>query len=130
MKLLEPGVNAMARLDNGSLHLQVSVDDDSVRSRAAGFNGYERVFALVPERRDGELSWQRQDLSYSGSWSYGGSSRVGGRPQPTYDNHSESLRPDAVDPRTIEEEGIAFGMDTNVGTLWMQTLGDNYRASR
>ena len=127
MKLLENGVNAQARMDAGRLHLQVSVDDASVRQKHAGFNGYERVFALVPEWQAGRVVWQRHDLRYRGSWSYSGSSRAGGTRQPTYDNHGASLQPRSLDPRTISELGIAFGMDTNVGTLWLQTADDNYQ---
>jgi hypothetical protein len=34
---------------------------------------------------------------------------------------------DGVDFDKVQKEGVAFGMETNVGTLYVQRFGDNYR---
>ena len=125
--LLGPGVNAKVKVSLQSLSASMSVDDDAVRARAPGFNGLEQAFVLIPFEQNGSVSWARRNLQYSGSWSYSGSSLVGGTHQPTYDTHTLYLGIGEFDAVAAVKYGVAFGLDTNVGTQWLQTADDNYK---
>ena len=104
-------------LATNKLSLQMRVDDAHVREDNNGFDGMEQVFAIVP-MKDG--SWERFAMGYSGD-------RVdrSGRRE---DLHKRTVTADdGVDFDKVQKEGIAFGMETNVGTLYVQRFGDNYR---
>jgi hypothetical protein len=95
-------------------HLQVEVRDDEIRKQVSGFDGLERVFALVVEGDGGSRNpyrWVRKDLAYTGD--------VNGA-----DVHSFSgfLRPE-----NAHKFGIAFGVETNQGTYWLQTPDQNFK---
>jgi hypothetical protein len=101
--------------------LAVTVDDQQVRRGHPGFDGMERVFALVPRGQPGCTSWQRVELRYNRT--------IPANPQtatPLVDDHEAYLNGDGFDFPAIRREGVAFGMDTNVGTLWLQTRGKNF----
>lgn len=101
------------------LRLEVVVDDAAVAAQVGGFDGLEQVFALVPRRLgDGSLRWESVDVPFVGpelSGYYGEVRR---------DRHeTEWLR--GLDVATARELGVAFGMDTNVGTVWLQGPDEN-----
>lgn len=125
--LLGPGVNVQTKISMQHLSLSVSVDDDAVRNRAPGFDGFERAFALIPFEQGTQVNWVRRELAYGSSWSYSGSSLAGGAHLPTYDMHSVHLGLGEFDVAAAVKYGIAFGLDTNVGTKWLQTADDNYK---
>ncbi len=106
-----------------TVNLGVFLSDDKVRDANPGFDGFERVFALVPQP---DQSWKRVDLAYNPG--YQGTGR---------DNHVASLQAGvngwvtpsgeliSVDYDQLRVQGVAFGMDTNVGTIWLQAPNQN-----
>jgi hypothetical protein len=99
-----------------SMAITVKVDDDAVRRQADGFDGMERPFALVPREVNGQVQWNRVDLGYLGSRleSPNGRKIV-----------DEYMSTGMLDPAAARKYGIAVGLDTNVGTLWLQEPGKN-----
>lgn len=104
--------------------MSVSVPDGQIRAMNPGFDGMEQVFALVP-RPSG--AWDRVDLSYTSSGTTAAMNTGPGNGRYSYvpsDHHETVIA--LVDIKTIRREGIAFGIDTNVGTLWLQAAGKNW----
>ncbi len=111
------------------LSVEVKVNDDQIRHDNPGFDGLESVFALVPRRADGDVRWERHNLAYAGSSRrIVGGELFSGRPQKRDDLHRLHLK--GVDAQTVQELGIAFGAQTNVGTVWAQSLGANFFVGR
>jgi hypothetical protein len=110
---------------NSDVNLSVRVDDKKVRELGVDHDGFEKVFALVPQK-DGD--WKRVDLQYGGS--YG--DRGGGGP---YDNYSLSLSgwKDNVSLDDLRNRGVAFGVEVSgaggkdPSTVWLQGFDDNYK---
>jgi hypothetical protein len=90
------------------LVLKTQVDDDAVRQQADGFDGTERAFALLPRETAGGITWERKDLHWQGA--------LDGR----NDHHWLAVDSSSVDEAAVARHGVAFGLDTNVGTLWLQ----------
>jgi hypothetical protein len=96
------------------LHLEVEVKDAKLRQERPGFDGLEKVFALVP-RFDWvtkTTKWERHNLEYKQSAD--GS-----------DRHSLTMLNNQYDLSLVPKHGIAFGIDTNEGTVWLQAPGQN-----
>jgi hypothetical protein len=92
--------------------LIVEVEDDSIRQQVAGFDGFEKAFALVPFLdNQGLINWNRVELAYS--FTHG-----------DRDVHFLHI-PDGPDKIVIDQYGIAFGLESNVGRLWLQAPGVN-----
>jgi hypothetical protein len=99
---------------HGATALRVEVRDYEVRRQAPGFNGTEQVFALIPrEGAGGQVSWERFDLAYAPPQGY------------RYRSHDEHVAWIDADPQVVRAHGVAFGMETNVGTLWLQEASNN-----
>lgn len=126
-----------ARVTTGALRegqpqltVSVTVDDEKVRSRADHFDGKERPFLLVPTTGAQSIDWKRVEFadgfrrprSFLGAPS--GVDAEGNRVD-TYVDHI-SLRTLNTTPELLAEHGVAFGIDTNVGTLWGQEQGQNH----
>ena len=106
---------SLARFYIGSTQMTVGVDDEQLRKvipKGEHFDGLEKVFALVPDREGAHPKWYRVELAYQG------------KPVGTHDLHGAIVE-NSYGP--IWENGVAFGLDTNVGTVWLQLPGDNYR---
>jgi hypothetical protein len=96
------GVQRAATLDD-ALHLSVTVDTATfAREEVPGYDGHGQAFALVPNGSQ----WERVSL-------------VG-------DAHLAAVvsNPDRT---TIAAKGIAFGITTNRGTIWLQDPHGNLR---
>lgn len=98
------------------LKISADVEDKVIRQQADGFDGLERVFALIPEERNGEVQWHRQDLAYQRTEQQ--RSGYYAQNEHTVDKHEARLVD--VDREAIKKHGIKMGMETNVGTLWLQ----------
>jgi hypothetical protein len=95
----------------------VRVNDAKLREQLPGFDGLEKAFMLVPQP-SGE--WKRFELNYSQTY--------GTDLGPRTDIHSFAIpSPFLKDAEinAIRGNGVAFGLETNVGTLWLQDPGDN-----
>lgn len=102
------------------VRLAVVVEDAELQSEYAAFDGFEHVFALVPRRgSDGVVIWEGHNLPYryTSHHGYCGEKRS--------DRHETEWLPD-LDVETIMELGVAFGMDTNVGLVWLQQPNENF----
>jgi hypothetical protein len=105
------------------LQVEVKVNDARLRQQLSSFDGFERVFALVPMRvESGEVKWNRIDLGKFHQ------ERTGFFMQEFLDVHSSHQPLRGIDAEAIREHGIAIGLDTNVGTVWAQSPGENFRA--
>lgn len=104
-------------LEPRSLVVAVDVRDDYVRNQVPGFDGLERVFTLIPKDEAGK-TWARRDLGFLRTIH---SPAIGS----AIDEHLAIVPLDPGDATNIGHQGIAFGMDTNCGTLWFQEPGHN-----
>jgi hypothetical protein len=95
--------------------MAVGIRDQEIRKAAPGFDGYEKAFALVPRYYAGDIMWEKMPLKYAGT-----SGIVEQR-----DYHSLWLDPAKVDLNAIRNHGVAFGVETNVGTFWGQGYAQN-----
>lgn len=97
--------------------LMVKVEDSALRRVLPGFDGLEKAFALLPQP-DGH--WRRVDLKYNGT----SGTELG--PHTDFHTHyvdSPFFSDAEVD--AVRRSGVAFGLETNVGTVWLQDPGDN-----
>jgi hypothetical protein len=95
--------------------LRVEVDDHRLSQQIPGFDGLERLFALVPtetQNPQAPVVWKRYELSYVAT---------------TFGGHDHHWGDAEAIPETVQKYGIAFGMETNRGTYWLQHPGQNFR---
>ncbi|MBK8015052.1 MAG: hypothetical protein IPK13_27345 [Deltaproteobacteria bacterium] len=104
-------------LEPRSLVVAIDVRDDYVRQQVPGFDGLERVFTLIPKDEAGK-TWSRRDLAFLRTVD---SPAIGSH----IDQHLAIIPLEPGDSTHITQHGIAFGMDTNCGTLWFQEKGHN-----
>jgi hypothetical protein len=105
------------------LTVRVEVDDAAIRAQVPGFDGFEQVFVQVPKLQGGSVVWESHALTWKAS-------RMGGYyAQIRYDIH-ESGSIWGVHGPTLEQHGVAVGLNTNVGTLWAQQPGQNFPVTR
>ncbi|MBI5547645.1 MAG: hypothetical protein HY901_27500 [Deltaproteobacteria bacterium] len=104
-----------------TLELKSEVADTYLRSKIGkDFDGFEHVFALVPTK-NGE--WKRFDLNWDRS-----TPSADARIRST-DQHSLTLGTEQFDLEAAREHGVAFGVETNVGTFYLQDYGQNLKPS-
>lgn len=103
-----------------AVKVRVRVDDALLRQAHPGFDGLEHAFVLLPYYdADGLLQWQGHAVPWDRL------SRHGYYSELTADVHeTDWLR--GVDLDAIEAEGVAVGLDTNVGLVWAQAPGANH----
>ncbi len=119
---VSPTVQASSVGGDDQLRLGVKTNDLDIgvalaRRGLGGFNGLEKPFALVPSERDGRVTWWRHELRFRGARQEGLA-------------HHDAFESDVisrVDRRAVEKYGIAFGLETNRGTVWNQEPGENER---
>jgi hypothetical protein len=107
-------------LDNTTreLHLEAAVHDRDVRDRVdPSFDGMERPFAYLPDPTSG--AFVRKYLAYSGT-------APGSGVAPDTDFYELVLKPGAYDLAHAMLHGVAVGLETNVGDVWLQSSGDDY----
>jgi hypothetical protein len=116
------GAEAIANVNEnlyGIMSLSLRTFDARLAAEFPGYDGAsERAFALAPvEKADGSLEWRRFDLPFKG---------VKGEGDAAYGLFHETMGAEAgLAPHVLDREGVAFGLDTNVGTLWLQAPGRN-----
>lgn len=109
------------------LVLEAEFDDKKTRAVLPGFDGYERVFGLVPTRNN-TTAWAGVAMKYTGTI------ERDGKKIDTY--RGECILPNQhgylpggyklmVDIDQARSLGVAFGFDSNVGQHWMQHAGQN-----
>lgn len=113
--IINPAARGTSAHGSNQLTLGMKVNDFAVRQRLHGFDGLERPFALVPSERDGQVTWWRHELRFKHVESEGLASV----------DAYESAPVTNVDRAAIEKYGVAFGMETNRGTVWNQDPGQN-----
>jgi len=101
------------------LTIHVEVDDAALRKQFPAFDGMESAFALVPKQKNGALVWESVALSWKGT------TLKGYYGQTVIDIH-ESGSVWGVDWPTLQANGVAVGLTTNVGTIWAQASGQNW----
>jgi len=119
------------------VRLSVTVNDRVLREipELNGFDNLEKAFALVPTRnKKNEVVWERVDVPYA----YPSADRTGN----SYDNHQTTIKTTSkgsvivVDGQTktvniklddLRKLGVAYGLKTNAGDVWLQYSGDNAR---
>ncbi len=111
-----PGTDLKALVLEGSVN-----DKELAKNLPAGFDGLERPFALYPSWNQDKVEWRRVDLGYISPPNNGNGSFV---PSPTDLYFGEGFVTEQ-DAKLIEQQGVAFGVDTNRGTFWLQGMGDN-----
>lgn len=126
MRIDSSEIGPSATLQGPSVELYAVVDDNNIRKDHPGFDGMEKLFALLPRRVDGNtVTWERYDLRYNGKYVTGD----GSYSQATNEVHDLQLETKTLDLDAIKQYGVAFGADTNVGTIWCQSADDNYGLS-
>lgn len=104
-----------------SVHIEVS--DAALRSAFPSFDGLERAFVMVPKLSSGRVVWESRSLRYSGE------RRRGYYGDIQIDLHdSGSIW--GVDFATLHANGVAIGLETNVGVIWAQPEGKNHPVVR
>jgi hypothetical protein len=104
------------------LWIDIVVDDAAIRRQHPGFDGYERPFVLLPRKdASGAITWERRELAYRGQSQRG---YMALRPVDLYGLASTKLS--SGDLQAVLAEGVAVGLDSNVGTIWAQDAGKNF----
>jgi hypothetical protein len=117
------------------VRLSVSVNDRALHQipELNGFDNLEKAFALVPTRnKKNEVVWERVDVPYA----FPSADRGGNR----YDIHEATIKSTTKgsvivsDGQTktvnikvddLRKLGVAYGLKTNAGDVWLQYQGDN-----
>lgn len=97
--------------DHAGVGVGVRFYDQTVRQQVDGFDGLERVFALVPADPAG-TKWNRVNLQHKPAWSSHGS-----------DFHHAFAQ---ASVEGVMKHGVAIGADTNTGTLWFNRPEQNF----
>lgn len=100
-----------------TLDLKLEVNDEAIRQQHP-YDGFERPFVMVPRESKDKLTWERHELQFretaAGEWGT------------TRDRYEAS--PDVeLDLSAVKKHGVALGMDTNKGQVWLQPPGQNYQ---
>lgn len=105
------------------LSVHVEVSDAALRTAFPSFDGLERAFVMIPKLSSGRLVWEGVSLRYSGE------TRRGYYGDIKIDLHdSGSIW--GVDLATLQANGVAVGLETNVGVVWAQPEGKNHPVTR
>lgn len=110
----------VARYDpDKTVHCSLGLVDQAVRDQAPGFDGLERPFVRAPVAGSDGRVWKNFYMGYNGTFPRR-------EAQCSADVYQAYLPFNEVRPEDVRRFGVAFGMDTNVGTLWFQKPGDNF----
>jgi len=101
------------------LTVRITVDDAALQAQFPSFNGTESAFVMVPLLKNGSLVWESRRLTWSGTTTTGYYGQI------RLDVH-ESGSIWGVDWATLSANGVAVGLDANVGTIWAQASGQNW----
>ena len=105
------------------LSVHVEVSDAALRTAFPSFDGLERVFVMIPKLSSGRVVWEGVSLRYSGE------TRRGYYGDLKIDLHdSGSIW--GIDLATLQANGVAVGLETNVGVIWAQPEGKNHPVTR
>ena len=113
-------VNPRSKKVPKDVNLQVTVNDAALRREGHQFDGMEQAFTLVPMRnKKNQIEWKRVELSFS----YRGSDRGGNQ----YDTHTAKIQGKGIRTDDLKNLGVAYGLKTNTGEVWLQHSDDNYK---
>lgn len=119
------------------VQLSVTVNDRALHQipELNGFNNMEQAFALVPTRnKKNEVVWERVDIPFN----HTASDRGGNQ----YDVHNATIKTTTrgavivadgqkktvtIKMDDLRKLGVAYGLKTNTGEVWMQQKDDNFR---
>lgn len=99
-------------------HVQVEVKDEEIRKLGVAHDGYEKVFAYVPDQNG---NWNKHYLKYNGTNSAYNT-----------DSYGLDLRGN-VRVEDLRQMGVAFGIEISgqngkdPSTVWLQGWNDNYK---
>jgi len=117
-------VGAGGRIDE--ISLEMKVNDSKVRSQVWGFDGRETAFAVFPRNTPDGVKW---DDRVNLGWEYhtiGWKEQQDGIPSDSgIDIHRKLIDARGHDLDAIRKYGVAFGMYTNKGELWVQEPNQN-----
>lgn len=105
------------------LLVHVEVDDAALRALYPSFDGMERVFVRVPKSSPRGLTWENVPLRYSGQ------RRTGYYGTIVIDLHDSGSIWN-VDFATLSANGVAIGLESNLGVIWAQEEGKNHPVLR
>lgn len=124
----EPAFGAEAHFVPGdragsvAISARAQINDAMLQQKHPGFDGLERPFVLVPRRAAGALSWERFDLAYDHTIDQGAT--LPNAREDVYTTTPIRLSSDQLE--IVVAQGVAFGLDSNVGTIWAQDPGRNF----
>ena len=102
------------------VNLQVTVNDAALRREGHQFDGMEQAFALVPTRnKKNQIEWKRVELSFT--------HRSADRGGNMYDTHVAKIQGKGIRTDDLKNLGVAYGLKTNTGEVWLQHSDDNYK---
>ena len=102
------------------VNLRVTVNDAALRREGHQFDGMEQAFALVPTRnKKNEIEWKRVALTFTG--------RTADRGGNQYDTHTAKIQGKGIRTEDLKNLGVAFGLKTDTGEVWLQHSDDNYK---
>lgn len=98
----------------------MDVADEVIRARLPGFDGLERAFVVAPrlDGATGEVSWSWAPLEYGQTQLSSG--------LPIEAHHLGRAIGGEKELSVLRRLGIAVGLETNVGRVWLQPYGNNY----
>ncbi|HSO00206.1 MAG TPA: hypothetical protein VLS89_18065 [Candidatus Nanopelagicales bacterium] len=102
------------------LTVRITVDDAALKGQFPSFDGMESAFVMVPFQKNGSVVWESRRLTWTGT------TLAGYHGQTRLDVH-ESGSIWGVDWATLSANGVAVGLDANVGTIWAQGPGQNWQ---
>jgi hypothetical protein len=95
------------------LTVDVTVDDQVFRQMHPAFDSLERAFIIIPRRTDGQIWLDRIEMPFDHR------SLVGTTALRWVDVHSlKDVHLSMDDLSLVRSQGIAVGLDTNLGTVW------------
>jgi hypothetical protein len=98
----------------------VTVRDDELRRVGHQFDGLEHAFALVPTRNQkNQVEWKRIEIPFSARTM----DRTGG----SLDIHQLTINGTGIRTDDLKNLGVAYGLKTNTGDVWLQYRDDNYK---
>lgn len=103
-----------------NVKLEVTVNDAALRRNGHDFDGMEQAFALVPTRnKKNQVEWKRVELTFD--------HRSADRGGNMYDTHTVTIKGTGIRTQDLKNLGVAYGLKTNSGDVWLQYADDNYK---
>ena len=109
-------VSANVNFHTNDVTVRISVNDAALRRELGStFDGLERPFLW---QKNASGAYEKRYLALQGVVPASGS-------RPTVDHYASRFTGNGVDALEALRQGVAVGLDTNLGTVWLQQWGDN-----